>query len=330
MVKKLAIAGFTLCFLAICGVLAGYVHVLKVARAPSTMAAPMVVDIPGGSSLTRIARQFAEIGLVSHPFYVRAYAVVTGLGGDLKAGEYLLPAEISLADAFDKLIRNDVLIHTLTIPEGLTSQQILALIRADRRLDGPITEYIREGDLLPETYGFPRGHGRDVLIREMKRAHNVLLDELWANAPAGLPFSTPEEAVVLASIVEKETAVAAERGQVAGVFLNRLQRGMRLQSDPTVIYGLDPTGRGLGRGLRASELKAPTPYNTYVIRGLPPGPICHPGEASLRAVFDPEPTTALYFVADGTGGHVFADTLAEHNRNVARWRRIERERAAQE
>jgi UPF0755 protein len=184
-----------------------------------------------------------------------------------------------------------------------------------------------EGSLLPETYSYSRGEARDEIITRMQAAHRAALDELWAGRAKDLPFATPEEAVILASIVEKETGLADERPRVAAVFVNRLRRGMRLQSDPTVIYGVSG-GEPLGRGLRASELRGETPYNTYVIRGLPPTPIANPGKAALAAVLNPPQTDELYFVADGTGGHAFAKTLAEHSRNVARWRQIERAQTA--
>ncbi|MFN9161381.1 MAG: endolytic transglycosylase MltG, partial [Alphaproteobacteria bacterium] len=195
-------------------------------------------------------------------------------------------------------------------------------------LEGSITRAPVEGALLPEPYIFNRGMPRDELIARMERDHQEVLDELWARRVPNLPIATKEEAVILASIVEKETGVASERPLVAGVFINRLRKGMKLQSDPTIIYGLTK-GVPLGRGIRKSEIEKATPYNTYVINGLPPTPIANPGRESIAAVLNPATTDALFFVADGTGGHVFAATLAEHERNVANWRQVERQRAAE-
>ncbi|MEM6650198.1 MAG: endolytic transglycosylase MltG, partial [Pseudomonadota bacterium] len=213
--------------------------------------------------------------------------------------------------------------------EGLTTRQIIARLKEAPMLVGEVTIELKEGDLLPETYSYQRGDNRDSIIERMKEAHDDVLAVLWETRAEGLPLDTPEEAVILASIVEKETGIAAERPRVAGVFINRLNKGMRLQSDPTIIYGLTG-GEPLGRGIRLSELRKETPYNTYVIRGLPPTPIANPGRDALAAVLNPLETNDLYFVADGTGGHVFATNLAQHNRNVAKWRRIERERQSQE
>jgi UPF0755 protein len=179
--------------------------------------------------------------------------------------------------------------------------------------------------LLPETYAFTRGKSRDGLIEEMQRAQKKVLDELWETRAADLPLTSREEAVILASIVEKETGIASERPQIAAVFVNRLKKGMRLESDPTIIYGLTK-GEPLGRGLRLSEIRSDTPYNTYVIRGLPPTPIANPGRASIEAVLHPATSEAVFFVADGSGGHAFAETLEEHNRNVTKWRQVERAR----
>jgi len=220
------------------------------------------------------------------------------------------------------------ILYRITIPEGLTSAQVIRLVEADLVLVGEAKEVPLEGGLLPETYLFQRGMSRNDLIEQMLTAHDNVLSELWQGRSENLPFSTPEEAVILASIVEKETAVAEERVRVAAVFVNRLKRNMRLESDPTIIYGLTQ-GEPLGRGLRQSELKKVTPYNTYEVDGLPPTPIANAGRASLAAVLNPLDTKELFFVADGNGGHVFAETYRQHQRNVAAWRRIERARANQ-
>jgi UPF0755 protein len=221
-------------------------------------------------------------------------------------------------------VRGKSILHKLTAPEGKTTKQILALVAAHEVLVGDITMAPAEGALLPETYSFTRGETRDELIADMMRARDAVLDELWEKRANDLPIMTKDEAIILASIVEKETGVASERPLIAAVFVNRLRRGMRLQSDPTIIYGLTG-GEPLGRGLRKSELERETPYNTYLISGLPPTPIANPGRASIEAVLDPAESDYLFFVADGTGGHVFAATLEEHNRNVVKWRQIERQ-----
>lgn len=213
----------------------------------------------------------------------------------------------------------------VTLAEGVTSWQVAeALAQADF-LEGTIAEVPAEGSLAPQQYEVQRGADRAALVAEMQAVQAATMAELWAGRAEGLPYATPEEAMVMASIVEKETGVPEERPRVASVFLNRLDQGMKLQTDPTVIYGLTKGKGVLGRGLRQSELRSNTPYNTYVIDGLPPGPIANPGRASIEAALHPESTEFLFFVADGSGGHVFAETLAEHNENVAKWRAIEAE-----
>ena len=245
----------------------------------------------------------------------------------LKAGEYELPPGASIMDIVRLLKEGKALLRFVTIPEGLTTAMIFRRLEAEELLTGEISFEVREGDLLPETYSFQRGDTRDSVLKRMKDAHDDVLAALWEGRHADLPIKTADEAVILASIVEKETGIADERPRVAAVFVNRLRRGMRLQSDPTIIYGLTG-GEPLGRGIRRSELRKETPYNTYIIRGLPPTPIANPGRDALAAVLNPVETNELYFVADGTGGHAFATSLAEHNRNVAKWRQIERTRNA--
>ncbi len=220
------------------------------------------------------------------------------------------------------LIAGKSIQHKLTIAEGLTSQMAYNLIADDRVLTGDAGPVPPEGALLPETYLFTRGTTRAQLIARMEAAQKTLLARLWPTRAKDLPVTTPEQAIILASIVEKETALPAERRHIAAVFENRLHLGMKLQSDPTIIYGIT-RGYPLGRGIRESELNGATPYNTYVIAGLPPTPICNPGKDSIEAVLDPAQSKDLYFVADGTGGHVFAATMAEHRKNVAHWRKIE-------
>ncbi|PLL13141.1 endolytic transglycosylase MltG [Tabrizicola sp. TH137] len=218
----------------------------------------------------------------------------------------------------------------VTLAEGVTSWQVVDALRRAEFMTGEIAEVPPEGTLAPDSYEVARGADRAELLALMAERQAATLAELWANRVEGLPYDTPEEALIMASIIEKETSVPEERRRVSAVFVNRLEQGMRLQTDPTVIYGVTRGEGVLGRGLRQSELRRETPWNTYVIDGLPPTPIANPGRLSIEAALDPEDSDYLYFVADGTGGHAFARTLAEHNENVARWRAIERERGAQE
>jgi UPF0755 protein len=257
----------------------------------------------------------------------RAGVMYNGKQAALKAGEYAIPSGATPRQIMDILIEGKSIVYKLTLAEGLTSAMILDLVRRHPSLSGEVTIAPSEGSLLPETYIFNRGMPRDDLILRMQDDHKRTLNELWAQRAPNLPFATQQEAVILASIVEKETGIAEERPRVAAVFVNRLRKGMKLQSDPTIIYGLTK-GVPLGRGIRKSELDKATPYNTYVIVGLPPTPIANPGKASLAAVLNPAQTEDLFFVADGTGGHVFAPTVAEHEKNVQKWRDIEKQRAA--
>jgi UPF0755 protein len=222
------------------------------------------------------------------------------------------------------LIVGKSIVHKVTAAEGLTSQMIASIVNSDRELSGTQQPTPEEGTLLPETYLFTRGATRSAIIDKMREAQQTFLARSWATRASGLPLDSPFEAVALASVVEKETAIPEERRHIAAVFINRLRLGMKLESDPTVIYGIS-RGYPLGRGIRASELQAPTPYNTYANAGLPPTPICNPGKDSIAAVLNPEQSPDLYFVADGTGGHAFAATKSDHDRNVARWRQIEGE-----
>jgi len=224
----------------------------------------------------------------------------------------------------DTLIEGDAILYSVTIPEGWTSLQTVERLRATDELTGELTEIPPEGSLMPDTYRFARNTSRSDIIARMRTAQEEFLNKVWPTRDADLPIETKEEALILASIVEKETGLADERSKVAGVFINRLRKGMRLQSDPTIIYGLVGGRASLGRPIYRSEIVKETPYNTYVIKGLPPTPIANPGRAAIEAVLRPQETDAIYFVADGTGGHAFATTLAEHNRNVAQWRKIER------
>lgn len=317
-----AIAGFGVLAAIVIGA-AGFFAWREAAR-PGPLAESAVILLKPGTSVAGIARELEKAGAVRYTKLFVAAVRARGEAGALKAGEYEIPAGASVLQIIDLLVEGKSILHYLTAPEGRTTRQILALVAADETLEGEITLAPAEGELLPETYAFTRGQTRDGVIADMIRAQDDVMAALWDGRASELPFSSQAEAITLASIVEKETGVAEERARIAAVFVNRLKRGMRLQSDPTIIYGLTQ-GEPLGRGLRKSELEGETPYNTYVISGLPPTPIANPGRASIEAVLNPADTDDLFFVADGSGGHAFAATLEEHNRNVAKWRRIERQ-----
>ncbi|HPA38957.1 MAG TPA: endolytic transglycosylase MltG [Phenylobacterium sp.] len=284
------------------------------------------VELRRGASLPEIASTLERAGVVRSSAIFIAAAQATGAARQMKAGEYEVPSKASMARILDDIRHGRIVKHQVTIAEGLTSEMVVEILAKKSDLTGEAPAPA-EGSILPETYQYERGEDRAKVLKRMMDARDELLATLWARRQPGLPFTTPMEAVTLASIVEKETGKASERPRVAAVFLNRLRSGMRLQSDPTIIYGITG-GRPLGRGIRASELAQATPYNTYQIDGLPPTPIANPGRAAIAAVLDPPKTDELYFVADGTGGHVFASTLEQHNANVARWRNVERQRAA--
>jgi UPF0755 protein len=302
----------------------GYLAYREATR-PGPGEEPTIVMLKPGASVSAIADELRHAGVIRYAELFSAVARLRRQQSQLKAGEYEIPARSSVMEIIDILVAGKSVLHYFTAPEGRTTAQILALIAQNDVLAGEITLAPGEGELLPETYGFTRGDTRDAVIRRMMKDQDALIEELWPARALELPFATPEEAIVLASIVEKETGLSEERSLIAAVFINRLKRGMRLESDPTVIYGLTG-GEPLARGLRQSELRGATPYNTYMIFGLPPTPIANPGRASIEAVLNPSETDDLYFVADGAGGHLFASNLRDHQTNVAAWRRIELER----
>jgi UPF0755 protein len=278
-----------------------------------------------GAHTSEIAADLERAGVIRSGAIFMAAAEVTRAAKALKAGEYAFPSGASLAAVIHRMRTGEVVHHRVTIPEGTTSRQAVEILKHVDVLTGDIPTPA-EGALLPETYDVVRGESRAAVLQRMMDADDRLLAQLWATRRKGLPYTNIEQAVILASIVEKETALDTERPRVAAVYLNRLSQGMKLEADPTVIYGLNGGGP-LGHGIRESELQANTPYNTYLNPGLPPTPIDNPGRASLAAVMDPPVTGDLYFVADGTGGHAFSKTLAEHSQNVQRWRQIEQQRA---
>ena len=265
--------------------------------------------------------------MIDQPWVFIGGVLVLKARGDLKYGEYQFAKHASLRDVVDTIIEGKVVQHALTIPEGLTSEQIVARLLENDALTGQIKEIPREGTLLPETYKFTRGMTREQIVQVMERAHQRVLQETWERRAPDLPLKSSDQLVTLASIVEKETGKPDERTRVAAVFVNRLKNKMRLQSDPTIIYGLTGGKGALGRPILKSEIEQPTPYNTYVIDGLPPGPIANPGRASLEAAANPARTKDLYFVADGSGGHVFSENYEQHQKNVARLRVLERAKA---
>ncbi|MGA7530473.1 MAG: endolytic transglycosylase MltG [Pseudolabrys sp.] len=292
-------------------------------EAPGPLPEDKVVNIPRGLGIRDIADLLQREGVINQPYVFMGGVIVLKARGELKYGEYQFSKQSSVADVVETITEAKVVQHAFTVPEGLTSEQIVARLLENEVLTGQIKEIPREGTLLPETYRFTRGMTREQIIQRMQQAHRRVLQEVWERRVQDLPVKTPEQLVTLASIVEKETGKPDERTRVAAVFVNRLKTKMRLQSDPTIIYGLTGGKGSLGRPILRSEIDQATPYNTYVVDGLPPGPIANPGRASLEAAANPARTKELYFVADGTGGHVFSDNYAEHQKNVARLRGIE-------
>jgi UPF0755 protein len=293
-------------------------------RRPGPLVAESTVVIPKGADVSAIAARLADAGIIADPLIFRLGARFDEADERLRAGEYAFVPGISAREVVAKLTEGQTVVRRLTIPEGLSAAEVVALIAAADGLEGEVGPIPAEGSLLPETYYISYGDSRADLIRRMAEAMDTTLAELWEDRAPDLPLETPEEALILASIVEKETAVPEERPRVAAVFVNRLRKGMLLQSDPTVAYGLALEAGPATRPLTFADLKKPTPYNTYLIEGLPPGPIANPGRAALEAALHPAETEEFYFVADGTGGHAFAQTLEEHNRNVANWRKIQK------
>ena len=293
---------------------------------PGPAATDTTVVIERGLGVRAIADKLTAAGVIADPLVFSAGVRVYGEGQPLRAGEYLFPSHLSMRQVMEQMIDGVTIVHRLTIPEGLTSAEIVALVAAAPDLDGSVPATLpTDGALLPETYFYSKGDTRAQLLDRMRDGMRKALAELWLARDDAVTLKTVDEAVTLASIVEKETGLAAERPHVASVFFNRLARGMPLQSDPTVIYALTGGKGPLGRALLKADLQVASPYNTYANPGLPPGPIANPGRASLEAVLHPDDTKDLYFVADGTGGHAFAATLDEHNKNVAAWRQQQKQ-----
>ncbi|MCB9994753.1 MAG: endolytic transglycosylase MltG [Hyphomicrobiaceae bacterium] len=290
-------------------------------------------SVPRGASLSTISESLTDQGLVADSWTFRIGTLLNRKQGALKAGEFRITAHASMAEILRELTEGKAITYSVTIPEGWTSWEVVQRINAKENLTGEITDIPAEGTLMPNTYSFERDQDRQVILDQMEKAMTDALIEVWANRDPDLPLASPEELLTLASIVERETGVASERPMVAAVFVNRLKKHMRLQSDPTIMYGITQGQGPLGRGLTRSEIDRETPYNTYQIDGLPPGPICNPGLDALEAVANPAKSDAIYFVAAGVSpdqGHVFATTLDEHNRNVAAYRRAVAEYEAQQ
>jgi UPF0755 protein len=285
-----------------------------------------IVNIPQRAGKRDIAETLNREGVTDvNPWVFIASVAALKASSDLKPGEYSFQKNASLRDVIATIVEGKVVQHAVTIPEGLTSEQIVARLSDNDIFTGSVRELPREGTLLPETYKFPRGTTREQVVQRMQQAHKRVLAEIWERRSQDVPVKTPEQLVTLASIVEKETGKPDERSRVAAVFTNRLKQRIKLQSDPTIIYGLVGGKGTLGRPIKRSEITQPSPYNTYVIEGLPPGPIANPGRASLEAAANPARTRDLFFVADGTGGHAFTETYDAHQKNVAKLRAMEKQ-----
>ena len=291
--------------------------------APGPLAQKKIVQLPKSADRAVIAVALQEQGVISDARIFSGVAALNELRhARLKPGEYEFPAAATMEDVLGMLTRGAFLTYKVTIPEGWTSQMVVNRVNEQEELEGQVAQVPEEGSLLPETYVVTRGYPREKLLSDMAAAQSKLLDQEWSRLPPDAVIKNKNELVTLASIVEKETGVAEERPLVASIFINRLKQHMRLQSDPTVIYGIVGGKGKLDHPITRSELDASTPYNTYTIDGLPPGPIANPGKAAIEAVLDPAKANYLYFVANGTGGHAFATTLEEHNANVKKWRAL--------
>src|SRR3954447_15527645 len=316
----------TILIILMIGAGATYYYGRQILETPGPLQEDKVVNIPTRAGKRDIADALQREGVINvNPWLFIGGVFALKASSDLKPGEYSFQKNASLRDVIATIVEGKVVQHAVTVPEGLTSEQIVTRLTDNDIFSGSVREIPREGTLLPETYKFPRGTTRDQVIQRMQQTQKRVLAEIWERRNPDVPLKSPEALVTLASIVEKETGKADERSRVAAVFVNRLRQKIKLQSDPTIIYGLVGGKGTLGRPIKRSEIMQPSPYNTYVIDGLPPGPIANPGRASLEAAANPARTRDLFFVADGTGGHTFTETYDQHQKNVARLRAMEKQ-----
>jgi UPF0755 protein len=316
----------TLLIILMIGAGTAYYYGRQILESPGPLQEDKVVNIPARAGKRDIAEVLQREGVINvNPWYFIGGVLALKASQDLKPGEYQFQKNASLRDVIGTIVEGKVVQHAVTIPEGLTSEQIVARLSDNDIFTGSVREIPREGTLLPETYKFPRGTPREQVIQRMQQAQKRVLAEIWERRNPDVPLRSPDQLITLASIVEKETGKADERSRVAAVYVNRLRQKMKLQSDPTIIYGLVGGKGTLGRPIKRSEITQPSPYNTYVIEGLPPGPIANPGRASLEAAANPARTRDLFFVADGSGGHAFTETYDQHQKNVAKLRSMEKQ-----
>src|SRR6201994_287433 len=318
----------TIVVLLLIGTGTAYYYGKQTLDTPGPLQEDKVVNTPARAGKRDIADVLQREGVIDvNPWVFIGGVLAMKASSDLKPGEYSFQKNASLRDVIATIVEGKVVQHAVTIPEGLTSEQILERLSDNDLFTGSVREIPREGTLLPETYKFPRGTPRDQVVQRMQQAQKRAVADIWERRSPDLPIKSPEQLITLASIVEKETGKPDERSRVAAVFVNRLKQKIKLQSDPTIIYGLVGGKGTLGRPIKRSEITQPSPSNTYVIEGLPPGPIANPGRASLEAAANPARTRDLFFVADGTGGHAFSELLDAHAKNVAKRRAIEKQPA---
>lgn len=324
--KRLLLA-FSLLFIVVLGLGYHFFHQFKQEFcAPGSLKISKIVLVPSGVGLNRISEVLAQEGIIRDAFVFLWGVRFQGKARELKAGEFEFQPLVSPEEVMNILISGRTYTYKFTVAEGLTTEEILREIHQIKVLEGDILKLPNEGDLLPETYHFTRGYSRQSLVKRMRESKEAMLENLWKNRSPDCPFKTKEEALIIASIVEKETGLPEERPLIAAVFINRLKKKMMLQSDPTISYILHKEqGRPLNQGLSKEDLKYNSPFNTYLNAGLPPAPICNPGKESLIAVFYPKDSEVLYFVANGKGGHTFSSSLKNHQKNHAHWRKVRKE-----
>lgn len=288
-------------------------------QSPLNFDEPIVFEIQKGEGAKTVSQKLFQNHFTPYPIIAEIFLRLNGYDKKLKAGEYQIPPHASLQNILALLTSGKVLMHRLTLPEGLTTVQMLELIENESLLSGTIKESVQEGEMLPETYTFVKGESKNQIVKQAKDAMTTALKQVWETRQKNLPLQNEQELLILASIIEKETGINSERAVISSVFINRLNKGMLLQTDPTVIYAITNGKSDLGRNLHRQDMEIDSPFNTYRHKGLPPTPICNPGIEALKAASNPEQTDFLYFVADGKGGHRFSKTLKEHNHNIQLW-----------